>query len=736
MSGTQIDPAAPADPAQRVVGMLTQRNMTADPEGNPVPGDPRIDREPPQPPEPRRRLVSRWQSRVRFDKKHHDPAFKRMRRNMAFAHGDQWDQDAILGGAQPGQTDRRYVANIALRHVQQRTASLYATNPTVEAKKRERLLSVIWDGDMATLQQAQQQMAQAVQAQAMQAQATGQPVTPGTPPPGLSPQAMAIITDFKNVQGYNKMLERVCKTLELLWKYNIDEQTFAFKMMMKLTVRRAIVASVGYVKLGFQRTTTMNPEIATRIADMKERIATIDRIAADIADKELAPDSAEAEQLRLSVQALMQEPQIILREGLLFDYPDSTAIIPDSKCKSLRGFLGADWVTQEYLLTREEILEIYGVDVGTNFRAYTSEGDVSDAPDPRDESDEEDGESRKSRGAVWEIYSRKDGLVYVVCDGYPDFLREPAAPEVYLDQFWPWFAMVLNEGYHDKELYPKSDIDLIRDMQLEINRARQGLREHRRANRPKIISAAGILEDPDKTKLANHPANALIELNGLQPGQKVEDLLQAMKMPPIDPELYDTNATFEDILRVLGQDQASMGQTTSATATEASVAQASQHTDLSSCIDDQDELLSALAMAAGKILMMNVSAQTVQKVVGPGACWPELTKADVAEAIYLTVRAGSTGRPNKQQEVQNAQILFPMLQRVPGINPEWMARELIKRLDDRLDLTDAFVEGMPSMDALNRIQGTVATPPPQDPATPAAQAAVHSVPEKHCKSGQ
>jgi hypothetical protein len=96
-----------------------------------------------------------------------------------------------------------------------------------------------------------------------------------------------------------------------------------------------------------------------------------------------------------------------------------------------------------------------------------------------------------------------------------------------------------------------------------------------------------------------------------------------------------------------------------------------------------------------------------------------LTKEDVVKNVYLTVKAGSTGRPNKQQEVMNAQIIFPMLQRIPGISPEWMARELIKRMDDHLDLTDAFVAGVPSMDALNRLPGgTVAAPEPHDPLNP------------------
>ena len=650
---------------------------------------------------------------------------------MNFSNGDQWSEDGAFAGAGISEDDDRYVANIVLRHIQQRTAELYASNPTVVCQQRERMLTTIWDGDQVTLQAAQQELQQAALAEAQMAQRTGVSPTPGVPPPGVSQNTLAVLTDVQNVKDYNKALKRVANTLELLWKYEVDAQTFSFKTSMKMMIRRAVVTGVGYVKLGFQREMHMSPELTARIADDTEKLSTIQMLSNEIADGELTHDDAEAEQLRLAIQAMMQQPDTIGREGLSFDFPDSTAIIPHKKCKSLKGFLGADWVTEEYFLTPAEILKVYGVDVGQAYTAYNEApggqpGGQAQVPDDTSSASNSLGERRggageddRSMAVVWVIYSRTDGLVYTACDGYPDFLREPGAPDVQLDRFYPWFATVLNEGYSG-DLYPRSDTFLMRDMQLELNRARQGLREHRRANRPKMAVGAGLMEPDDLNQLKTHPANAVLQLNGLQPGQKVEDLIQVIKMPPIDDELYNTDGAFEDILRVLGTDQASMGQTTDASATEASVAQASQHADLSSCLDDQDDLLTELATAAGKLLLLNVSAQTVQKVIGPGAVWPELTREDVAENLYLQVQAGSTGRPNKQQEIQNAQIIFPMLQRMPGINPEWLVRQLIKRLDDRLDLTDAFISGMPSMDALNRIQGTVATPEPTDPQNPIA----------------
>jgi hypothetical protein len=38
---------------------------------------------------------------------------------------------------------------------------------------------------------------------------------------------------------------------------------------------------------------------------------------------------------------------------------------------------------------------------------------------------------------------------------------------------------------------------------------------------------------------------------------------------------------------------------------------------------------------------------------------------------------------------------------IPGINPEWLAKEMLRRLDDRMDLSQAFLSQLPSIMALN-----------------------------------
>ena len=661
-----------------------------------------VKRDQPIPDDARAALVRRWKDRVKRAKTHWKIPFRRMRENMEFVEGRQWPDTQ-----RNEKRDDRYVANICIRHVIQRTAELYPNNPTMSAKHKEKLIAQTWDGTDSALVQAQQGLLNATKM--------------GLPP---DPNAIAILRDAGMVKQYDEMMDRVGKTLEIMYKYNVNEQPYSFKTSMKMTIRRAIVTGVGYVKVGFQRAMKLNPDLEYRLADMSEQLANIERLSADLSDREIEKTSADAEELRIAIQTLTTEGQLVAREGLIFDYPDSTAIIPDPRCRSLRGFLGADWVAQEYLLTPDEIEEIYMVDVGMGFTAYDNEG-KSTGYEPNSEQhyysgggDDGDHEITPPLACVWEIYHRKDGTVYVLCDGYADFLQEPGPPEVDITRFWPWFAITLNEGYDEKTLYPQSDIDLIRDMQLELNRARQGLREHRRANRPKTAVAAGMLEEQDLEKLRTHPANALLELNALAPGQKIEEVLQVIKMPPIDRNVYDTSPVFEDVLRVLGSDQADQGTTSDATATEVSVAQFSQNTDLTSTIDDINDTMTELARTASEILILNVSQNTAVQVVGPGAVWPQVNKQMVADNLFLEVNVGANGPANRQEDVQALSQLVPLLQRIPGISPEWLARQLIRRMGDDIDLTEAFAEGVPSMEALNQLMSQPPQAPPGAPGAP------------------
>lgn len=668
------------------------------------PNEDLIQRDKPDPPLQRKELVTKWTDRLTKARKYWEPVFNRMKSDQDFAAGHQWSKE---------DKDDRYVANLTLRIIAQRVAFFYAKNPKFIAHRRKRILNTIWDGDQSTLISLQQAGMQMIQQ---------------APMGGVSPDqvqaaqqaALPILQDAARVKSEEQTLDKIAKTLEYLFRQNIDETPQDFKQMMKMVVRRACTTGVAYVKLGFERVMQKRPEIEARLADLSNRLATLERLSADIHDDEVDENSPEAEEMRLLIQDLQKQTEIVVREGLTFDYPASFSIIPDPKCISLKEFLGADWVAQEYILSPNDVKEIYEVDVGLSYNAYkgvddqvtvTQRSGTIVLQDKTTKVDMKDGPDGRSC-CVWEIYNRKDGLIYIVCDGYPDFLREPASPEAYTDRFWPWFPLLLNETDHESLIYPPSDVKLIRDMQTEYNRARQGLREHRRAARPKTVVSSGIIDNEDLEKLSNHPDNAIIELNGLQPGQKVDDLLQAFRGPPIDPNLYETEQLFGDMMRVSGMQDANTGAASGApNATQSNIAEASRATAMGSNIDDIDDMLTGIARAGSQILLQECSIDTVKRVVGEGAVWPEMSRQQIADEIWIQIEAGSTGRPNQAQEIANAERIFPMLMQIPGIKPEFLAKELIKRLDDKLDITQAFQSMLPSIMAMNGMASRLAQGP-------------------------
>lgn len=736
----------PGDPDFMMEGPM---EISADPaegletEGPTLPGEKVMERETPDPTPERKALVDSLQKMVRRAKEHWDYAFRNMENDQRFCAGEQWPSER-KGYVFNDDADDRYVANITLRHVQQKVAALYAKNPRAVARLRPKLLSTVWDGSMQTLQQAQQTLQQAQSAQsAMEmmgmAAMTGaslpgqQPQVPGAPPslpppPPAMPDPMemqnaqAVIDDAQNVKTQLDQLKRIARTTELLYEYEVDEQQQPFKSMMKMTIRRAATSGVGWIRLGFQRVLGKSPDLDSRIADVQQRLSTLERISADIADGEIQTDTAEAEQLKLLLEDMQRDAELVVREGLVFSYPKSTAVIPDPRCAQLRDFLGCDWVAEEFCLTPNEIKEIYGKDVGKSYQAYARLDVGTDYERARaiwakrgaeDDANISPGDSEHA--LVWEVFNKKDGLVYVICDGYPDFLRAPASPEFYTDRFWPWFLVAFNET--DGRVYPPSDVTLLRPMQLELNRTRQGLREHRFANRPKTAYAEGLLSQEDLDALRTPPQNALIAISGLQPGQDIKTVLQPIQGVPIDPNLYEVNPVFQDMLRAVGDQEANLGGTAGQTATETNIAQASRASAIGSAVDDIDETLTAIARAAGQILLLNVSEETVKSIVGPGAVWPTLTKAEVAKDIVLEIEAGSSGRPNQAQELQNFERIAPILMQLPGINPTVLAKEAIRRMDDRIDVDSVIAEGLPSITSLNGAKAMSPTPAPggEDP---------------------
>jgi hypothetical protein len=680
-----IDPTMIAPPP-----MAAPTAMREEPEGN----------------DGRRALINSWTKRVQESRKHWDGKFKQMKRDADFARGKQW------GDTEPEDEDR-YTANIVQRHISQRVASLYAKNPRFLARRRKQLDFRVWDESQNSYAQAMQAM-QMVQQSAM----AGVPVTPDVM--FAVQQAMSVLQDVEEGKKRRAMIDRIGKTLEVLFAHQVAEQNPPFKKQMKQLVRRTLTMCVGWVKLGFERVMEPRPEDAEKIRDFTTQLTELERRIADAAEGEYCGDmEVEKAELAEQLRVLQGNPQQIIREGLVFDFPPATSIIIDKRCRQLQGFVGARWVAQQFDLPPTEVERIYGVDVKSVGFSTFSDGNSDREPQRGDHSGlgrsgiGGDGENTLVR--VYEIQDKQSRTVFTIAEGCPVYLKEPAEPDVKIDRFWNLFPLTFNDIEHEALIYPPSDVELMRHMQLEHNRARQALREHRQAAAPGYAAPRGALTDEDKRLLAAHAPHDTIELDGLAPNGKVSDLLQALPKQAIDQNLYETNSIFDDILKVNGVQEAQIGGTSGATATEVSTAEGARMSSVASNVDDLDDFFNELARAASQIMLAEFDIETVQRICGPGAVWPQLSAQDIADELLLEVEAGSSGKPNRAAEIKNYMDLAPILMQIPGISPEWLAKQGIRRMDDRMDLTDAFLDGLPSIQAQNRVAQQGTGDPASDP---------------------
>lgn len=639
----------------------------------------------------RAELVNKLLEQIKEGKKFWEKRFNRMRADAKFARGNQYAGEGD-DSAETEMLDLRYKANITLRHINQRVSAIYAKNPRVVARRRRRMDWKVWDGNLETLNKAQQSMQAVLAPQPQVDPQTGAMAPPA--PPSMDPmQAGAILKDFKEGQERRDLFNKIGKTLEYLAQYTLDEPIPNFKTQLKQLVRRVLTCKYGYVKLSYQRVLGTTPELDAKMKDISGRIASIEQLTADIADGEIQEGEAPVERLRLELTALQKQAESVLREGVIFQFPRSWSIIVDPCVQQLKGFVGAEWIAQEYLFTPDKVKQLFKIDLGKNYNAYTRAGVKGDR------------RKREERlCACYEYYDLISQMRYWVIDGYPDFVGEPGEPDVQLEQFHPYYVLSFNDVEDEDDVMPVSEVEQLRPLNEEYNRRREAARQHRIANRPAWFTTKGVAESEiEKNTIKDHEAHEVIALN-VKPDE-LEKAFIAKPTQEITAELYAVEDIFVDVQRVSGDQPANLGGVSGTSATESTIAETTRSTGIQSQVDDLDDFLSAVMRGVGEILLLEMDPQTVTRIVGPGAVWPDFSRQDAAEELFLEIKAGSSGRPNRQIKIQSIERLAPFILQIPGLSPEWLIEYILTEMDEGIELEDAMAAGTPSIMALNSMAG-------------------------------
>lgn len=657
--------------------------------------------------------VKSWLGKINRAKKRWKPDFERMRRNMEFATGLQWDNQQSI-------SDDRYVANSTLKMVNQKVASLYAKNPTMQATRRKRLDYQIWDGQMESLQEAVMQ--------AMQIQQQGFP---------LPLELSALFTDYQNGKAREKMVNKVCETLSIIYQFFVDSQRPDFKEQAKQMVRRVIICGVGYIRpvlvVDGDDSSKSFSSVDVR-AGVKERSARAQEILGRAMDGTLDRDSAQVSQLKSLAASLGASDKLSdstkLPIRLEFDFPTATSIIPDENCRNLKEFVSARWVAQEFVLPIEDINAVFGttVKIGTGDNESATEQQLKDNIQQdnsyRDDSSSEKSDRSGKSTSLYEVFDYVTKSRFFVVQGYEDFVLDPSPIFPDISGFWHHFALTFNDVESDPEtkasIFPPSDVELVKHSQKEWNRTRNALRDQRNANAPKYVIRKGLLNEEDKEKLRNAMPNEVIELSGIPLEGVPSQFILPMQVAQIDPAVYDTAPLAEDMLRASGMQEANVGPAQpNVTATVGTIAEQSRMTVSASNIDDLDGTLSRAAQGGGEMLMWAFPRELAIQVAGPGAVFPDLesSRASFINEISIQIKAASSGRPNKAVDIANWRELAPLFLQ-SGANPVGIIEETANRLDDNMDISKFFPVQIPQMEQMSQGQPSAAgVQPTQLPGT-------------------
>lgn len=620
----------------------------------------------------RKLLVAKLVKEVNAAKKKWAPVFKKMRKCMKFAEGQHYKTVVV--------DDERLQVDVIQRHINSRTAALYMRNPTIVVKRKRRLDFALWDGKRESLEKLYMVAQQGV----------------------ASPQDEALMQDIINGLGRKKMMDKFGATVQLLVTHSLDAQIPSFKTQAKQLVPRVLTCGVGYIRSGYQRELQKRPDTQAKLFDATDRIAVLTRLEKKTKDGRI---TAELEAAKIIRDALSAEENVVVREGVVYTFPKATAIIPDTKLKQLDNFLGCDWVVEEHMMTCDDIEEFSGVKVKPSNRMATEDGTRAK------KANEDDADTVYP---VWEMFHKKHGVVYWLCEGHDDFLKPPVAPDVFFEGFWNHEPIVFNRQETECNPFPRSDVELLMPMQKEINRTMEALRQHRIASRPVYVSRTGLLEKNDKKTLSQYDAHEIIELN-IGQSEDVNKVITELKKTNIDQNVYALDPVFDAINRVAGTSEANLGGTSNATATESSISEASRISSLASNTDDMDDLLSRVAQNTSVIHMLETDEENVIRIVGPGAVWPQFPMSEILDELAIGIRGGSSGRPNRDREMAIMERATPLILQLPGVKPEPVIKRFLEILDDSLEIEEFYDPALPSMTAMNAQKQIGTGDPATDP---------------------
>lgn len=492
--------------------------------------------------------------------------------------------------------------------------------------------------------------------------------------------------DYGAVSAFAETLESVLNKV-----FVHDAQ---LKKRGKAAVRAALTTTTGWVKIIYQREYETDPVMQNRIQDTQDNIARIRHLAEDSEDGGEGAQAAIAE-LEQQLRALEQQAEVVASEGIVIDnVPSEDLLILDDSISSIDDYANASAIAHRVFMDEEKYEITFGRECPKSARRYSSSKDADSA-------------ASLSAGnrlvCLWEIWDRDSQTVYTLADGAKEWSRDPYTPPFLGEQFYPFFPLQFERI--DGVMVPKSVAEGMVELQDEYNRSHTQFAEHRRESLPtRVYNKNSGMTDGELSAIQNRRANDLIGLSA-DPTSPLGNQISVLSDPPINPAVYDTSHIMRGFELVSGaQDAAAGSVSTAKTATEAEIMAQGASTRTSERLDTLEDWLTDMAVYSAQLLLQALTPEQARQIAGDSAVWPQMTREEAFRQVRVTIRAGSTAKPNKMRERDQwamfAQQLTQGIIQIAQFRQQGMTDiaealrkildESLKRFDERLTV-DAFL---------------------------------------------
>lgn len=477
------------------------------------------------------------------------------------------------------------------------------------------------------------------------------------------------------------------------------------KKRAKRLIASCYATALGWWKLSWQERWGQDPIIANRMKDTQDNLARLQELRQRLDDpQQQGGTDAQIAELTQVMEGLKAQPEIAVARGLTLDFVlAEDVIVVDESVTEIADYERADGLAHRTWMTCEQFERTFGFkpEKATRYRERKASSGSGTG-----------GESG-SLLCVFEFWDQTSNRVYHLCEGLEGYCRQPYTPDWTGKRWYPFFLLVWNEV--DGGLVPPSDVALTHELVEEYNKNRDDLVRDRKDTLPfTVVRKGGSLTPDDVKNIRNRNGADIILVDGVG-NQPLNQDLQAVQLGTLNPANYSTDPSRADIEQLIGGGDAARGTVLKAkTATEAEIMAQGLRGRSSERVDSMEDLLTEVGEYALQVCLRKMTPEEVKRVAGADAQWPTLSTEQVFEQVYVQVRGGSTGKPDRLQEQDRWTKLQPIIEKTVTSVAELyskgqvrlgqalvaMLRETLRRFDEHIDI-DQYLPEPPQQDKLN-----------------------------------